>query len=210
MPRQKRKSKLRPKTPSRVKKRRPAKQRPRSLQHPELWGDTQEQISQRQKEIVAATWNEIRDTTKSPADVAEEARFLAETQRKLGEQAKTLAQRMQSRDLTGNSSFAEYMKNMNEASSEMSNAVGQLKGQRWRDALAPEQKALQGLLRADAQFRDIQVAFGNQNGGMGGGAGRDLASMLDLELDTSKNQYDGPTGRFQISRRNSSSRRWTG
>ncbi len=38
MPRQKRKSKLRPKTPSRVKKRRPARQRPRSLQHPELWG----------------------------------------------------------------------------------------------------------------------------------------------------------------------------
>ena len=38
MPRQKRKSKLRRKTPSRVKQRRPAKQRPRSLQHPELWG----------------------------------------------------------------------------------------------------------------------------------------------------------------------------
>jgi S-DNA-T family DNA segregation ATPase FtsK/SpoIIIE len=38
MPRQKRKSKLRTKTPSRVKKRRPAHKRPRSLQHPELWG----------------------------------------------------------------------------------------------------------------------------------------------------------------------------
>jgi DNA segregation ATPase FtsK/SpoIIIE, S-DNA-T family len=38
MPRQKRKSKLRPKTPSRVKKKRPTRQRPRSLQHPELWG----------------------------------------------------------------------------------------------------------------------------------------------------------------------------
>src|SRR5258708_31995342 len=38
MPRQKRKSKLRPKTPSRVKKKRPARQRPRSLHHPELWG----------------------------------------------------------------------------------------------------------------------------------------------------------------------------
>src|SRR6202795_1564315 len=38
MPRQKRKSKLRPKTPSRVKKKRSAKQRPRSLHHPELWG----------------------------------------------------------------------------------------------------------------------------------------------------------------------------
>jgi S-DNA-T family DNA segregation ATPase FtsK/SpoIIIE len=38
MPRQKRKSKLRTKTPSRVKKRRPARGRPRSLHHPELWG----------------------------------------------------------------------------------------------------------------------------------------------------------------------------
>ena len=38
MPRKKRTSKLRPKTPSRIKKRRPATKRPRSLQHPELWG----------------------------------------------------------------------------------------------------------------------------------------------------------------------------
>src|SRR5215813_8203888 len=38
MPRRKRKSKLRPRTPSRIKKRRPARGRPRSLQHPELWG----------------------------------------------------------------------------------------------------------------------------------------------------------------------------
>src|SRR5439155_1492065 len=37
MPRKKRKSKLRPRTPSRIKKRRPAS-RPRSLHHPELWG----------------------------------------------------------------------------------------------------------------------------------------------------------------------------
>ena len=37
MPRKKRKSKLRPRTPSRIKKRRPSS-RPRSLHHPELWG----------------------------------------------------------------------------------------------------------------------------------------------------------------------------
>ena len=47
------------------------------------------------------------------------------------------------------------------------------------------------LLRADALFRDIQVAFGSMNGGgMGSGAQRDLARMFDLELDTSKNQYE--------------------
>jgi DNA segregation ATPase FtsK/SpoIIIE, S-DNA-T family len=38
MPRKKRKRKLRPKTPSRIKKRRGAPSRPRGLQHPELWG----------------------------------------------------------------------------------------------------------------------------------------------------------------------------
>jgi len=38
MPRKRRKSRLRPKTPSRIKKRRGAPARPRGLQHPELWG----------------------------------------------------------------------------------------------------------------------------------------------------------------------------
>jgi S-DNA-T family DNA segregation ATPase FtsK/SpoIIIE len=38
MPRKKRKTTLRPKTPSRIKKRRPKTSRPRSIQHPELWG----------------------------------------------------------------------------------------------------------------------------------------------------------------------------
>ena len=62
---------------------------------------------------------------------------------------------------------------------------------------APEQKALQSLLRAESLFRDIQVAFGQQGGGGGGGGGaqRDLARMFDLELDTSKNQYE--TGQSQ-------------
>ena len=56
-----------------------------------------------------------------------------------------------------------------------------------------EQKALQFLLRAEATFRQIEVAFGAQGGGGGGGgagAGRDLASLFDLELDTEKNQYE--------------------
>jgi hypothetical protein len=40
-------------------------------------------------------------------------------------------------------------------------------------------------------FRDIQIAFGQRGGGAGGGgAQRDLARMFDLELDTSKNQYE--------------------
>ena len=84
---------------------------------------------------------------------------------------------------------------MEAAAAEMGPAADKLKGQKWSDALEPENKALQHLSRAMATFRDIQVARGQQGGGGGGGgggedAGRDLANLFDLELDTEKNQYE--------------------
>ena len=62
-----------------------------------------------------------------------------------------------------------------------------------------EQKALQYLLRAEATFRQIQVAFGQRGGGGGGGGGaaRDMAALFDLELDTEKNQYETRRARRQ-------------
>jgi hypothetical protein len=100
---------------------------------------------------------------------------------------------MASREMgSANAMFQNFSKLMTDASAQMTAATGMLKPEKWQDALVPEQKALQSLLRAEALFRDIQVAFGNQSGGGGGGGGaqRDLARMFDLELDTSKNQYE--------------------
>ena len=54
------------------------------------------------------------------------------------------------------------MKDLEAAAAEMDPASEKLKGQNWKDALVPEQKALQHLLRAEATFRDIQVAFGSR------------------------------------------------
>ncbi len=153
-------------------------------------GDDGSEISQRQKEIIAATWNELRGNAKDKA--AENARFLAEVQTKLKEQAQSLAQRSRSRQLAGaNQEFQNFVKDLEAAAAEMDPASEKLKGQNWKDALVPEQKALQHLLRAEATFRDIQVAFGSGGGGGGGqNAGRDLSSMFDLELDREKNQYE--------------------
>src|SRR5205823_13056347 len=55
-------------------------------------GGAEEQngISRRQKEIIAATWNELRDTKQSKATAAESAKFLSEMQAKLKDQAKSL------------------------------------------------------------------------------------------------------------------------
>ncbi|HEY7212787.1 MAG TPA: hypothetical protein VH477_21080, partial [Bryobacteraceae bacterium] len=156
-----------------------------------MGGGQDTDISERQKQIIAATWNELRDINKARATLQEDARFLSNLEGKLGEQAKTLAERMGNRELASpGSAFENFSKLMTQASGEMDDAVGALKPGKWHDALQPEQRALQSLLRAEALFRDIQVAFGQRGGGGGGGAQRDLARMFDLELDTSKNQYE--------------------
>ncbi len=155
----------------------------------------QNQISKRQKEIVTATWNQSKGQGAKGTD-AENAAFLSQVQSKLRDQAASLAERMKARQLqeTGDA-FKSFVDDMEKAAAEMAPAAASLKGAKWQDALGPEQRALQYLLRAEATFRDIQVAFGGQGGGGGGGRGggatRDLEGLFDLELDTEKNQYEG-------------------
>ena len=109
----------------------------------------QNRISPRQKEIISATWNLIKDENRTPQQAAEDGQFLSGVQSKLQEQARTLAERMRGAgafcDETRSSSrFAE---NMESAAQAMGEASDKLKGLRWREALVPEQKALQHLLR---------------------------------------------------------------
>jgi hypothetical protein len=151
------------------------------------------QITQREKEIIAATHNFNRGGKDAQAN-AENAQYLSEVQAKLKEQAESMAKRTTARELsTENQDFQSFTKEMEAAAAEMGPASDKLKGQKWSDALEPENKALTHLSRAMATFRDIQVARGQQGGGGGGGgadAGRDLANLFDLELDTEKNQYE--------------------
>ncbi len=154
-------------------------------------GDEQADIAQRQKEVIAATWNQIR-TPPQGAALQETSQFLAEVQDKIRDQARALSQRMRARLLTeSGEAFKRFADQMDKAADEMGRAASKLKGAKWRNSIEPEQKALQALLRAQSMFRDIQVAQQQGGGGSGGsGASRDLESLLDLELDTEKNQYE--------------------
>ncbi|MDQ2899286.1 MAG: hypothetical protein M3Y07_05725, partial [Acidobacteriota bacterium] len=123
--------------------------------------DDQKGISARQKEIIAATWNELKGSPKDKATAAENAKYLSEVQSKLRDQAQSLADRMKKRELAGsNPAFQAFVKDMEEAVAQMGPASEKLKGLKWQDAMQPEQKALQYLLRAESTFRQIQVAFG--------------------------------------------------
>jgi hypothetical protein len=150
-------------------------------------------LSEREKEVISATWNILHQKDhQTPDQLTEGAKVLSQVQRDLAEQADTLAGRIGKRELDSvNDEFSGLTDNLKKAVEAMGPAADLLEHQKFQDALTPEQTALQALLRAEASFKDIQVAFGNQGGGAGGGkAGRDLSDLFSLELDTSKNQYE--------------------
>ncbi len=157
-------------------------------------GDPSAEISQREKEIISATFKQQGDKNSTPQQATDIAKLLSQSQSTLRDQAVSLSGRLEARELTNEvQAISDFQKDMLAASSAMQPAAQQLQQQKWKDAIPNEQKALQSLLRAEATFRRIQVAFGAQGGGGGGGgAARDLASLFELELDTQKNQYETP------------------
>jgi hypothetical protein len=154
----------------------------------------QTDISKREKELIAATWKQVNAKGVTPEAAAATGKLLSEAQMTLKDQALALSTRMQSRDLaSANEEFNSFDKDMETAAAGMQPTAEKLKALQWQAAMPLEQKVLQALLRAEATFRQIEVAFGQRGGGGGGGgggAGRDLASLFDLEMDTQKNQYE--------------------
>jgi hypothetical protein len=154
-------------------------------------GDQPAQISQREKEIISATFKQQGDKDATEQQASYIAKLLSQSQATLRDQAATLSGRLEARELTDEvQAIGAFEKDMMAASTAMDPAAQALQQKKWKDAIPNEQKALQYLLRAEATFRQIQVAFGRGGGGGGGGAARDLASLFDLELDTEKNQYE--------------------
>jgi hypothetical protein len=156
-------------------------------------GNQPAQISQREKEIISATFRQQADKNSTQQQAAEISKLLTQSQTTLHDQSLTLSGRLQARELTDEvQAISDFQKDMIAAAQAMAPAAQQLQQQKWKDAIPNEQKALQYLLRAEATFRQIQVAFGQRGGGGGGGGGaaRDMAALFDLELDTEKNQYE--------------------
>src|SRR5262249_27966703 len=77
------------------------------------------------------------------------------------------------------------------ASAAMRDAEGTLQKQNVKEALSPEQRALQLLLEAEQEY-ELEVSMSN-GGGEGGDRDQmaeDLADLFELELDKLANQYE--------------------
>ena len=159
-------------------------------------GEQNGRLSEQQREIIAATFNVLRDSaTLSAREFEENLVTIALAEEELKDQARTLAQRMDNRGVTDDSSFKQIAMLLPQAAEQMELAVKGLRDKSPSGAMPPEQKALQILQRAEAIYRDVQVAFQEQGGGGGGGGGgspnaEDLADLFELELDKLRNQYE--------------------
>jgi hypothetical protein len=158
-------------------------------------GGPQDEISNRQRQIITSTWNLIREQAEDADDgqVRVNSSLLSELQTTLAEQAATLAQRTRARQLDNqDEQIEQFVTNMEEAVQNMYPASERLAAVELEDAIGPAQEALQHLLRAEAVFNEFQVQ--NQQGGGGGGGGgraqQDLAEMFELEMDLELNQYE--------------------
>ena len=90
--------------------------------------DDQGSISGRQREIISATWNQLKTKVKSPAAEAENAKFLAGMQSKLRDQADSLAKRMRSREVgASNPAFQSFAEEMDKAVQAMTAASEKLR-----------------------------------------------------------------------------------
>jgi hypothetical protein len=140
---------------------------------------------------VAATFKLVRDRKDFDAKQYDEnLTTVALMQGRLREQVENLIARMQNR-LRGETEFQSIAEDLAAAVTEMKPAEEKLNAKAPSDALPPEQRALVHLQRAEARFRDVQVAF--QQGGMPGEQQRmaeDLADLFELELDKLHNQYE--------------------
>ncbi len=156
----------------------------------------QNALSRRQKDLIAATHRLIREGDKyTPQERKDGYEAVAAGQEKLRTDTLEFLDRM-GRRLGGDTQkqMVEIAEKLMKATKEMEGAPPPLRKEAGREALPPEQRALQNLLSADALFREVQVAFGNQSQGGGGGGGereqQELAGLFDLELDKMKNQYE--------------------
>ena len=152
-------------------------------------------LSQRQREIIAATFKTVRDrASTSDKETRENISTILLSQGRLREQVVTLEQRLQQRGVLGaDSTMEKIAAELPQAIAAMKEAEERLARREASEALPHEQKALQHLQRAEAAYREVQVSFDGQPGGGGGGEqpnAEDLADLFELENDKLRNQYE--------------------
>jgi hypothetical protein len=152
-------------------------------------------LSELQREVVAATFNLLRDRDiYSPEEFSENTVSVALAQGRVRDEVANLLVQMTTRGVANSDPhFQEIAELLPVAVEDMEAAEGLLRQEDPRGALTPEQRALTVLQKAEETYERYvgQQQQGGGGGGGGGGASADeLADLFELELDRLQNQYE--------------------
>lgn len=154
-----------------------------------------EDLSGLQRQIIAASFNLVRDEDSYTPDVWEEnVVSVALTQQRLREQVETLGDRIVNRGITNaDEAFKQISEILPQAVEAMNESETLLRELDPQGAMAPQQRSLRLLQKAEETYERF-VSTEPQQGG-GGGQGNtpdaeDLADLFELELDKLRNQYE--------------------
>lgn len=153
------------------------------------------ELSARQRDIVAATWNLIRDRdtgNRTEQDFGDQVRMVTALQTALREQVETLVARAEGRRLSEEDEMDSFVAELEMAAAQMALAAETLSASDLEGAVPPEQRALGHLLSAEASLTDVNVSLSRGASGSGSSASRSLAELVDLELDPERNRYETP------------------
>ena len=161
-------------------------------------GDMEQDLSALQRQIIAATFNLVRDRDSySPESWEENVVSVALTQERLREQVETLTQRILNRGITrADEAFQRIAEALPVAVEAMNEAVDSLRSLSPNGAISPEQSALRQLQKAEETYERFVSLERQQQGGGGGRQGQrgpsaeDLADLFELETDKLRNQYE--------------------
>lgn len=158
-------------------------------------GGMDDDLSAMQRQIIAASFNLVRDQERYEADVWEEnVVSVALTQQRLREQVGTLGDRIVNRGITNaDEAFQSIADLLPEAVEAMEESEARLRDLEPSEAIPPQQTALRILQKAEETYERFVSLSPQQQGGGGGQGGpdaEDLADLFELELDKLRNQYE--------------------
>ncbi len=154
-------------------------------------GQQERSLSAQQRELVIATFKVARDRVSyDDAQFTEVTQTLENAQARIRDRVQAIIRRIGTRNVMQRSAGIQRMREeLPQAVDAMKETEQRLLEESPAEALPPARKALQHLQRAEAAFRDAQIAFGRSSGG-GARDAEDLANLFRLEMDKLRNKYE--------------------
>jgi len=155
-------------------------------------GQGDQNLAAQQRDLVVALFRLARDRERLPEqERSERLGTLAEAQARIRERVEAIVRRLRGRAMVqATPGYQTMLEAMPKATAAMLRVEALLAVPDPDAALPPAREALSHLQRADAAFREVQVAARQQGGGGQGRAdNNDLSRLFELEIDRFRNRY---------------------